>query len=282
MKNSTSLGEDEGQQSNPPYSGLYIGQVAEILGVTTTMIRQWEKHGFISTVRTSAGYRVYPMEQMKLMQTVRDLVKSGVNPAGVKLALQQMEPTANKGSIAPNPTALGPKLHRLRTSKKISLRDLGAATGLSASHLSAIERSISHPSIAVVQRLSAALGTNMVQILGGEPVDNQLVVKPEDRRPLDARLNGVEIQQLFRVETVLESLLFIVEPGASSGESYQHDGEEFLYMLEGALELILDETETYRLEPGDSMTFASHRPHRFSNPGDAPASILWINTPPTF
>ncbi|WBU55316.1 cupin domain-containing protein [Paracoccus sp. SCSIO 75233] len=266
----------------PQDADLYIGQVAAMLGVTTTMIRQWEKHGFIEVMRTASGFRVYSLEQMKRLQIVRDLARSGVNPAGIKLALQKADPNSIKSSPGVDQASLGTRLQRLRTAKKISLRKLGAATDLSASHLSAIERSISHPSIAVVQRLAAALGTNIVQVLGGEPLDHQLVVRPHERRPLDANLNGVEIQQLFRVETVLESLLFMVEPGASSGDSYQHEGEEFLFMLDGTLELVLDETEQFILEPGDSMTFASHRPHRFANRGDIPASILWINTPPTF
>ena len=262
--------------------GLYIGQVAEMLGVTTTMIRQWEKHGFIRTSRTAAGYRVYPMDQIQLMQTVRDLVKSGVNPAGIKLALHKQGDALQTPLAGADHAALGKRLQRLRTAKGVSLRDLGVATQLSASHLSAIERSVTNPSVAVIQRLAAALGTNMIQILGGESLNDKLVVRPDERRPLDEKIQGVEIQQLFRVDTVLESLLFIIEPGASSGESYQHDGEEFLFMLQGSLDITLDETEHFTLEAGDSMTFASHRPHRFSNEGDKSASVLWVNTPPTF
>lgn len=263
--------------------GLYIGQVAEMLGVTTTMIRQWEKHGFIAASRTNSGYRTYAAPQIQRMHVVRDLVRSGVNPAGIRLALQKEDGgTVRQPNATGEQAALGTRIQRLRKAKGVSLRELGAAAQLSASHLSAIERSLNNPSVAVLQKLAAALGTNMVQILGVQTFDNQLVVKPDERRPLDVKLNGVEIQQLFRVETVLESLLFIVEPGATSGESYQHDGEEFLFMLNGSLDIVLDETEQYKLQPGDSMTFVSHRPHRFANTGEKAASVLWINTPPTF
>ncbi|MBZ9653180.1 cupin domain-containing protein [Phyllobacterium lublinensis] len=262
--------------------GLYIGQVAEMLGVTTTMIRQWEKHGFIKAARTQSGYRVYPMDQIQRMQTVRDLVKSGVNPAGIHLTLQNGELGFPGPPPSGNPTSVGARLQRLRTAKKISLRGLAARTQLSASYLSAIERSISNPSVAVLLKLVAALGTNLVEVLGGEPLDNKLVVKGSERRSLDQRIPGVEIQQLFRVDTVLESLLFIIQPGAASGESYQHEGEEFLFVVEGNLEVVLDETERFSLETGDSMTYASHRPHRFANTGSTVAAILWVNTPPTF
>lgn len=281
------MSTEGGENKNRPGSGeteagLYIGQVAEILGVTTTLIRQWEKHGLIEAARSQSRYRVYPMEQIRKMQTIRDLARSGVNPAGIRLSIQQSASESGKLPAGKDESSLGARLQRLRKRQNISLRDLGTATQLSASHLSAIERSVSHPSVAVLQRLAAALGTNMIQILGGAAVANQLVVKPDERRPLDAKLNGVEIQQLFRVETVLESLLFIVEPGADSGESYQHDGEEFLFMLEGTLDFVLDETESFTLKPGDSMTFSSHRPHRFANASSQTATVLWVNTPPTF
>jgi quercetin dioxygenase-like cupin family protein len=80
----------------------------------------------------------------------------------------------------------------------------------------------------------------------------------------------------------LEPLLFRIAPGASSGSSYTHDGEEFLYVLEGVFEITLDELTTYTLKEGDALTFASVRPHRFRNPGTAETTVVWINTPPTF
>mgnify|MGYP001433731263 CR=1 FL=1 len=177
---------------------------------------------------------------------------------------------------------MGAKLHRLRTAQNISLRDLALKTLISPSHLSAIERSVTHPSVATLQRISAALGTNMIQLTGEQTDDQKLVVRPHERPELDIPLPGVKIQQHYRVSTVLESLLFIVAPGADCRESYNHDGEEFLFMLEGSVTIILDETEKFDLSTGDAITFLSHRPHRFINTSDQEAKILWVNTPPTF
>ena len=71
-------------------------------------------------------------------------------------------------------------------------------------------------------------------------------------------------------------------PGASSGGSYHHEGEEFLYMISGTCDIWLDEVEHYYLQEGDSLCFASSQTHRWSNPSTQPAVLLWINTPPTF
>ena len=66
--------------------------------------------------------------------------------------------------------------------------------------------------------------------------------------------------------TVMEPHLFRVAPEAGSGDSYTHDGEEFLYMLRGELAITLEQEE-YRLKPGDSFYFESATPHHWKNPG---------------
>jgi DNA-binding transcriptional MerR regulator/mannose-6-phosphate isomerase-like protein (cupin superfamily) len=289
-KGHAGLGFREATESAPVQeveypTGLYIAQVSESLGVSSTMIRRWEALGFIEPLRLPSGFRLYSTKDLERLRRIRDLVRSGLNPEGVRRALAQEaeaadEPTYSAGTGAIS--TVGSRLNRLRRTRGQSLRRLAEQAGLSASHLSSIERSMTHPSIAVLQGLAAALGTNMVDILGGETQSDQLVVRPKQRRPLDGYLPGVKIEQLFRVETVLESLLFIVAPKAGSGAAYCHPGEEFLFMLEGEFKIVLDGTEEYLLRAGDSMTFASHRPHSFHNPGRCPARILWINTPPTF
>jgi uncharacterized cupin superfamily protein len=79
----------------------------------------------------------------------------------------------------------------------------------------------------------------------------------------------------------MEPHLFRVAPGAGSGDSYTHEGEEFLYILRGALTITL-ENEEYRLKSGDSFYFESATPHCWKNQGRAEAWLLWVNTPPTF
>lgn len=262
--------------------GVYIGQVAEMLGVSTTVVRYWEKQGLVFPARTGSGYRIYPLDQVNRMKQIRDLAKSGVNPAGIRHALPDLPSRVDQPALHAGSPHTGAKLQALRRARNISLRSLGAATGLSPSYISAIERSVSNPSFQALLKLATVLETNTIALLGGAFVPNKLVVKEAERRPLDINIDGIEIQQLYVVESVLESLLFLVSPGAHSGESFQHAGEEFLFVLEGRLDVVLDETEEFSLEQGDSMTFASHRPHRYGNSGKVMAKILWVNTPPTY
>lgn len=80
----------------------------------------------------------------------------------------------------------------------------------------------------------------------------------------------------------MEPHLFRIAPGATSGGSYDHEGEEFIFMLQGKLEIWLDEVERYIMEAGDSLYFESTQAHRWKNVGTNEALLLWVNTPPTF
>jgi uncharacterized cupin superfamily protein len=74
----------------------------------------------------------------------------------------------------------------------------------------------------------------------------------------------------------------VLGPGAASEGAYHHEGEEFVYVLDGAVTFWLGEREQYRLQPGDALTFPSTLPHRWRNRAGGETRLLWINTPPTF
>jgi quercetin dioxygenase-like cupin family protein len=81
---------------------------------------------------------------------------------------------------------------------------------------------------------------------------------------------------------MLECHLFRVPPRAGSDGSYSHAGEEFIYMIAGKLEIWLDEQERHTLQEGDSFWFESNLGHRWFNPSEREAVLIWVNTPLTF
>lgn len=267
-----------------PYA-VYIKQAAEMVGVSSTILRAWEAEGLISPQRTPSGYRIYSVADVTRLRFVRDLIqRDGLNPAGVRRLIgfdnaPPASPTNGKG----DESKIGGRIRRLRKKHGVSLRQLATLTGLSPSYVSSLERSLSNPSIASLQKLAAALGTNVPTLLGErqDPKASPLV-RPADRRILKMEVPGVTFENLAVVETNLQPILVTVAPGAGSQEAYRHEGEEFLYVFEGELEFTLDEQYTYNVRVGDSLTFASDRPHRWSNPGEILSVSVWINTPPTF
>ena len=105
-------------------------------------------------------------------------------------------------------------------------------------------------------------------------------MRPRDRRAIQTR-NGVRMEQLSSGAKQLESTICHVQPGAGSDGTYSHEGEEFLYVVTGTLELWLDEFERYTLRAGDSLWFESTHGHRWYNPSSEETVLLWVNTPPT-
>lgn len=281
------LDRSKGVHDGPPSEGVYIKQAARMVGVSPNVLRMWERERLVSPRRSASGYRLFSFADIQRLRRVRDLFqRDGLNAAGVRRVLSDELPEAESKQTGTQVSQqrIGEQIRRLRKQRGASLRDLAERTGLSPSYISSIERSLSNPSVASLQKLASALGTNMVKMLGSAEAgpDEHVVVQPSERRTLDLSVPGVAIEQLALTETQLEPLLFRIEPGMGSEESYLHEGEEFLYVLTGTFEITLEETNTYALEAGTAMTFASNRPHRWRNPGAVETEVIWVNTPPTF
>ena len=173
----------------------------------------------------------------------------------------------------------GARLRHLRESRGLGLRDAADRCGMSASHLSAIERGSANPSVAALQRITRAYDTTLVELTSSH-TSGRVVRRTE--RAVTALGDGVRIEQLALRPGQLEPHLFVLEPGATSEGAYAHDGEEFLYVLAGAVTIWIGTTECHDLRVGDALTFPSTLPHRWRNTAGEETRLLWINTPPTF
>ena len=259
-------------------SYLKIGDVARRVGVSPSVIRTWESLGLTRPRRTESKYRLYTAEDVKLLKRARFLRKvRGLNaPAIVQLLKREgrLRPAADGGA-----GAIGAHLRQLREKRRLSLAHVARAVGVSVGFLSALERSQMSGSVGTLRKLARFYRTNILDFFNANGSSSRRV-RPVDRKVLEAG-HGVRMELLAWGNTVMEPHLFPVAPGAGSGDSYAHDGEEFLYVLRGHLAITLHEEE-YLLKPGDSFYFESATPHRWRNPGRTETWVLWVNTPPTF
>jgi DNA-binding transcriptional MerR regulator/mannose-6-phosphate isomerase-like protein (cupin superfamily) len=256
---------------------LKIGDVARLVGVSPSAIRAWETLGLTRPHRTESRYRLYNNDDVRLLKKARYLRKvRGLNAVAIVQMLKR------EGSIeaAPNgASAIGARLRRLRTQRGVGLADVAAAAGISVGFLSALERSQMSASVGTLRRLARYYRTNILDFFDATELNTRLV-RPGKRKVLDAG-PGVRMELLAWGNKVMEPHLFRIKPKAGSGESYAHDGEEFLYVLRGELKIALA-SEEYHLRRGDSFYFESATPHHWRNPGRSETWLLWVNTPPTF
>jgi DNA-binding transcriptional MerR regulator len=257
---------------------LRISEVAHRLAISSSALRAWEALGLVSPQRTESRYRMYTETDVRLLQRAIFLRRArGLNPAAIVHVLKKQGLVS---APADAPQLPGQRFRRLRMRRKLSLAQVARATSVSVGFLSALERGQMSCSISTLRRIARFYKTNIISLFetNGE---GQHLVRPSQRKILETSPN-VRMELLAWGNTAMEPHLFRVKPGGGSGESYSHEGEEFLHVLRGEFELWLHNEGRFRLKAGDSLYFESSTPHRWKNPGRAEAWILWVNTPPTF
>jgi len=257
---------------------LRISEVARRLGISSSALRAWESLGLVAPQRTESRYRIYTEGDVRILQRAIFLRRArGLNPAAIVHVLKRQGLVPVPAETASLP---GQRFRRLRARRGLSLAQVARATDVSVGFLSALERGQMRASVATLRRIARFYDTNILSFFQA-PGENPRLVRPEQRKILQTE-SGVRMELLAWGNTAMEPHLFRISPGGGSGESYAHEGEEFLHVLRGQFEIWLNSKEHYRLKPGDSLYFESSTPHRWKNPGHSEAWLLWINTPPTF
>jgi DNA-binding transcriptional MerR regulator/quercetin dioxygenase-like cupin family protein len=248
---------------------LTVGQTARILGLSPSTLRLWESVGLVTPARSSGRFRLYTPELLEVLKRIKYLhdVKR-LNVPGIKEAMAQSLPAkANTdGRRIPD---FGPKLRKLRKKEGLRLAEAAERAGVSAGFLSSVELSHAKPSVSTVLELYEI------------PRKANRIVRPGKRQSIQTQ-SGVRMELLSTGTKMLETMLMRVPPATGSDGAYTHQGEDWIYMLEGELEIWLDEAECYVLHENESFWFESNRGHRWYNPGKKEAVIIWVNTPPTF
>jgi DNA-binding transcriptional MerR regulator len=262
---------------------LTVGQTAKILGVSPSTLRLWENVGIITPVRSNGHYRLYSRELLEVLKRIKYLrdVKR-LNLPGIKeiLGHGQQKAAPSRQTANGGPTDVGRKLREMRKRQGIGLAEAARQAKVSVGFVSAIELSRANPSVATLQRLTAAYGTTVLDLYD-MPRRPKRLVRPRERRVIETA-SGIRMELLSVGARQLQSMLFRVPPGTGSDGAYSHEGEEFIYMLSGTLELWLDELDCHTLREGDGFWFESRHGHRWFNPLKKDAVLLWVNTPPTF
>jgi transcriptional regulator with XRE-family HTH domain len=179
--------------------------------------------------------------------------------------------------------ALGERLRAARRARGLTLRALADRASVTESFLSQVERDVSSPSIASLQRICRALELSIAELFdGGVPAGR--VVRREERRTVHyPGLGAVDEFLTADVRGRLQVILSTIDPGGGTGpEAYTHESdEECVVVLEGSLDLWVGD-QHHVLRQGDAITYPSRIPHRNTNRGDRPARVLFCLTPPSY
>ncbi|MEH7125446.1 XRE family transcriptional regulator [Bacillus sp. JJ1773] len=176
---------------------------------------------------------------------------------------------------------IGVKIKSLRKERKLTLKQIADQTNLSISFLSQVERSKSSITLESLKKISEALGVNPSHFFS----DSDRKATPTVMRNIINKTNTLHSQFFYRdlvgnIENPLfNPILVLLNPGANREDSYSHSGQEFLYVLEGKLTILIDKEE-YDLKPFDCIFLDSTTPHNWMNKTNSIVKFLCISSIP--
>ncbi|WP_456399137.1 cupin domain-containing protein [Mesoaciditoga sp.] len=172
---------------------------------------------------------------------------------------------------------IGEKLKRLRLSRGFTQEELAERADLTKGFISLLERDKTSPSIATLEQLLDVLGVSLKQFFSDEG-NRQVVFTKKDRVPLYDEPEGVKTQLLIPgvEDKKIDPRLVVLKPGSETEAEDYHEGEEFGYVIEGSLELWLDETR-YKVKNGECFYYKADHRHQIRNTSKSKKTIfLWI------
>jgi transcriptional regulator with XRE-family HTH domain/KaiC/GvpD/RAD55 family RecA-like ATPase len=185
------------------------------------------------------------------------------------------------------PSNLGDKIRTLRKKLGMTQKELADQVGLTPSFISQLEKNLISPSLDSLLKLSEKLNTQPIYFLtdGESSPLQKMVIKPNERQDIhfpELKSNDLKLQLLVSdvLNRRMEPYLLTMKEGTNiNGHFYSHKGDEFAYVIEGELEVeIQDEKQLVR--QGDSLYIESTFPSKWANTGKGDAVILWVLSPP--
>ena len=158
---------------------------------------------------------------------------------------------------------VGDRIKILRINQKRTMQEVAYSCGLSKSMISKIENNKTIPSVATLVKIAQTLGTNISNLFEHEGWTKAIVTtRKEAEEKLVTTEKGYSIFPYASAfhEKKMQPFLFVAKKGEVIPHQLSHEGEEFVFVVEGTMKMQVGETE-YLLKAGDSLYFNSLQKH---------------------
>lgn len=174
---------------------------------------------------------------------------------------------------------LGERIKALRVSRRWTLEQLATRARLSKSYVSRLEDGDRQPSIAALLSVAQAFGVSLHALFAQEPEDPPNTVARREATPTIAG-NGLNYRPLSNgaFPASMQPIQVTVPAERAGDELYRHDGEEWIYVLDGRLRLVLGE-EAFDLSQGDAAHFDARQGHRLVALDDRDVELIIVACP---
>lgn len=176
---------------------------------------------------------------------------------------------------------IGQRIRNIREEKGVALEELSRLTGFTVEFLSSLEKNEAQPQLGTVIKLSKALDSAFGRLVSGVGDKLYSVTRKSERRVVARSTSKSGNKQLYTYKSLapevkgrhMEALIVQLEVDPDK-EISVHDGEEFIFVLDGIVVLEIGD-DKFELEPGDSVYYLSTTPHHIAARDDK-ATILAV------
>ena len=180
----------------------------------------------------------------------------------------------------PSPPELGRRIKMLRVSRGLTLKDLEERGGISATHVSEIERGKASPTVGALGRIARALGMRPATLVEAKIQPDFQVMRASHRPSRAVHWAKAAFEPLTEPVhcSPLGAHIVRLPIDREAALTHSHEGEEWVTVLAGVCELVIDGTP-HVLREGDCLHFRAHRTHSYSNLASEPAVLLVASRP---
>ena len=175
---------------------------------------------------------------------------------------------------------IGNKLKELRVLKGLTQEELADRSELSKGFISQLERNLTSPAITTLMDILQCLGTSIGEFFNEAP-DEQIVFGKQDYFVKEDTEYKNEIKWIIpnAQKNTIEPIYLTLQAGGSTCPDTPHEGEEFGYVLQGAVSIHLG-NKTYKAKKGESFYYTADKTHFLSSKNGA--TLIWVSSPPSF
>ena len=175
--------------------------------------------------------------------------------------------------------SIGIKIKDLRNKCSLTQEELANRCDLTKGYISQLENDLTSPSISTLTDILTALGTNLKDFFSDD--EEQIVFTDDDYFEKEDEHSKITWLVPNSQKNEMEPILFKLAPHSKTDLDYPHEGQEFGYVLSGAITLVYGNKEV-KCKKGETFYFTTDKNHYLINNGNVEAVIIWVTSPPNF
>ena len=163
---------------------------------------------------------------------------------------------------------------------RLTQEELADRCELTKGYISQIENDLVSPSISTLTDILTALGTDLKEFFS-EDDEEQIVFGNNDYIVKQTEENEITWLVPNSQKNEMEPIIMVINPHTSTTIDMPHEGQEFGYILEGNIELVVG-SQKYICKKGETFYFSTDKNHYLNNNSDEYVKLIWVSSPPNF